>query len=177
MWYDDFFRKDRQSDWWPRSVPGFAELLRYSANVAIRAPTTIRFGDRAYATQTRPRNFVFHRDRLHLIDSVAVYLLSQARMQRTGRARCFYARLRSYSDWRNSHGVLIAQRHTAHQKKAAMVLGFLACCNCFRDCSPRYIGLYRAPDLFHCISSGSRTGLSPTFRTPPPFASKGCTLR
>ena len=47
----------------------------------------------------------------------------------------------------------IAPRHPANQKKALMVLGFLACCNCFRDCSPRYIRLYRAPDLFHCISS------------------------
>lgn len=74
-------------------------------------------------------------------------------MQRTRRGRCFYARLRSYSVWRNSHSVLVAQRHTANQKKTIMVLGFLACCNCLRDCSPRYNSLCRAPDLLHCISS------------------------
>ena len=39
------------------------------------------------------------------------------------------------------------------RKRQAMVLGFLACCNCLRDCSSRHTGLYCAPDLFHCISS------------------------
>jgi len=50
-------------------------------------------------------------------------------------------------------GVLVAQRHTAHQKRRIVALGFLARRNCFRDDAPRYSRLYRDPDLLHRISS------------------------
>ena len=120
------------------------------ANVAICRPASIRT---VYVTQTRLRNFVFHCHCLRLVDSVAFDLLPSAWMPGTGRARRFYARLRSDSTWRNSYGFLIAQRHTTHQKKTIVVLGFLAYCDGFRDCSPRCNCSYRARNLLHSISS------------------------
>lgn len=53
-----------------------------------------------------------------------------------GKGRRHYAHLLSYSAWRNRYRFLIAQCQTAHQKKIIMALGFLACRNHFRDCSP-----------------------------------------
>lgn len=76
--------------------------------------------------ETRPRNFLFRFDRLRPTDSVAFCLLFPAWMQRSGRGRCLYARLLSYSVWRNHCRFFIAQRHTAHQKKSIMLLCFLA---------------------------------------------------
>jgi hypothetical protein len=105
-----------------------------------RSPADLSLG---YVTQTGPRDFVFRFDCLRLVDSVAFCLLSPAGMQRTGRTRCFYARLRSYSVWLNHYRFLIAQRHTAHQKKTIMVLGFLASRNHFRNYSAGRNCVYR----------------------------------
>ena len=73
-------------------------------------------------------------------------------MQGAG-GRRFYARLLSYSVWRNRYGFLTVQRHTADQKKTIMVLGFLASGNYFRDCSARRNCFYRTLDLSPYISS------------------------
>lgn len=115
-------------------------------------PPSVRFFGRTYVTQARPRHFVFRCEPLHPVDCVAVYLLLPDWMQGTRRARCFYARLLSCSLGRSRYGVLVARRHTAHQKRKIMVLGFLARRNCFRDDAPRYHRLYRDPSLFHRIS-------------------------
>ena len=120
--------------------------------MAIRAARTIGLEDRTFVAQSRPRNFVFYYVRLPRIDSVAFFLLSPARMQRTG-GRCFYARLLSYPARRNRYRFLIAQRHTEHQKKTIMVLGFLAARDYFRNCSPGCNCLRRDVDLCARYSS------------------------
>ena len=119
-------------------------------------------------TQTRFGNYVFHRKRLLLVDSVVFYLLSPARMQGAG-GRRFYARLLSYSGWHNRYSFLAVQRHTTDQKTWIMVLGFLASGNYFRDCPTRRNCFYRALDLSPCISS-LRAG-NPSRNSPLRFPS------
>lgn len=102
--------------------------------------------------KSRPRNFVLHGHRLHLVDYFAFCLLSPAWMQGT-RARWFYARLRPHSVWRSRYGFLLAQRHTTDQKKTTVVLGVLAARNYFRDGSARCSCSDRALYSLHRTSS------------------------
>jgi len=58
-----------------------------------------------------------------------------------------------HSVWSNRYSFRVAQRRTTHQKRTIMVLGFLAACNYFRDCSARCDCSYRNLHLLLCISS------------------------